>query len=44
MELQSLLSIMGFFLLDQDNINILELKKTKLILIYALLKEIIDEG
>lgn len=35
---------MGFFLLDQDNINILELKKTKLILIYALLKEIIDEG
>lgn len=44
MELQSLLSIMGFFLLDQDNINILELKKTKLILIYALLNEIIDDG
>lgn len=35
---------MGFFLLDQDNINILELKKTKLILIYALLNEIIDDG
>lgn len=35
---------MGFFLLDLDNINILELKKTKLILIYALLNEITDDG
>lgn len=35
---------MGFLLLDLDNINILELKKTKLILIYALLNEIIDDG